>query len=48
VGYNQCKYLKYLVPNQSLIAGQITTGALGDGVQLVALGAQVYAKDQML
>ncbi len=33
-----------LVPNQSFIAAQITTGALGDGIQLVALGAQVYAK----
>lgn len=33
-----------LVTNQTLIAGQITANTVGDGVQLVALGAQVLAK----
>ena len=33
-----------LITNQTLIAGQITTGSIGDGVQLTALGVQVYAK----
>ncbi|CEH32906.1 DUF7507 domain-containing protein [Romboutsia lituseburensis] len=33
-----------LVTNQTLLAGQITEGQTGDGVQLVALGAQVLAK----
>lgn len=33
-----------LVANQSLIAGQITTGTSGDGIQLLVLGTQVYAK----
>lgn len=33
-----------LVPNQTLIAGQITEGTEGDGIQLVALGTQVLAK----
>lgn len=33
-----------LLPNQTLLAGQITTGSMGDGIQLVALGAQVSAK----
>lgn len=33
-----------LVTNQTLLAGQITEGETGDGVQLVALGAQVLAK----
>lgn len=33
-----------LVANQTLIAGQITTAGGGDGVQLLAVGTQVYAK----
>lgn len=33
-----------LVANQSLIAGEITTSTSSDGIQLLALGAQVYAK----
>lgn len=33
-----------LVTNQTLLAGQITEGTEGDGVQLVALGAQVRTK----
>ena len=33
-----------LVTNQTLLAGQITEGTEGDGVELVALGAQVLAK----
>lgn len=33
-----------LVPNQTLIAGQITTSGNGDGIQLLGIGAQVYAK----
>ncbi|MCR8746291.1 DUF7507 domain-containing protein [Romboutsia lituseburensis] len=33
-----------LIPNQTLLAGQITEGTVGDGVQLVALGAQVLAQ----
>ncbi|WP_373600687.1 hypothetical protein [Paraclostridium bifermentans] len=33
-----------LVPNQTLLAGQITEGEFGDGVQLVALGVQVSSK----
>lgn len=35
---------KTLVTNQTFLAGQITTDAIGDGIQMVALGAQVYAK----
>ena len=33
-----------LVPNQTLLAGQITEGSTVDGVQLLALGTQVLAK----
>ncbi|MGL6105484.1 DUF7507 domain-containing protein [Romboutsia sp.] len=33
-----------LVPNQTLLAGQIIEGEVGDGVQLVAIGTQVLAK----
>lgn len=33
-----------LVTNQTLVAGQITTTGSGDGVQILVLGAQVYAK----
>lgn len=33
-----------LIPNQTLLAGQITAGSETDGIQLVALGAQVLAK----
>lgn len=33
-----------LITNQTLIAGQITTGSVGDGIQLVAVGTQVYSK----
>ncbi|MEG0295193.1 MAG: hypothetical protein RR620_00660 [Clostridium sp.] len=35
---------KTLVPNQTLLAGEITEGVVGDGIQLVALGAQVLVK----
>jgi uncharacterized repeat protein (TIGR01451 family) len=35
---------KTLVPNQTLLAGQITEGAEGDGVQLVLVGTQVLSK----
>ncbi|MGG7178367.1 hypothetical protein ACQPU1_12270 [Clostridium paraputrificum] len=33
-----------LVTNQTLICGQITTGASGDGIQLISIGTQVYSK----
>ncbi|GKU25135.1 DUF7507 domain-containing protein [Clostridium folliculivorans] len=35
---------KTLVPNQTLLAGQITEGEEGDGVQLVVVGTQVLSK----
>ncbi|GFZ30003.1 hypothetical protein CSC2_05290 [Clostridium zeae] len=35
---------KTLVPNQTLLAGQITEVVEGDGVQLVAIGTQVLSK----
>lgn len=33
-----------LVPNQTLLAGQLTENQTGDGVQIVAMGAQVLAR----
>lgn len=33
-----------LVTNQTILAGQITTGELGDGIQLAAFGTQVLVK----
>ncbi|MGL4772781.1 MAG: hypothetical protein ACRC2K_04360, partial [Clostridium sp.] len=35
---------KTLVANQTLLAGQIISGAIGDGIELLAYGAQVLAK----
>lgn len=35
---------KTLVPNQTLLASQITEGEIGDGVQLVALGVQLPSR----
>lgn len=35
---------KTLIPNQTLLAGQIIEGTEGDGVQLLVIGAQVLAK----